>query len=658
MQYSRRYLLVDNTAYVVSGDDGIRTSKVIGDGELVTSLDDYRCFHDLLFSKVQEHGEKQCLGYRTSLNGSFEWISYRQVYAMILSLGSALRQVDELVMRTPACVGIYAANCPEWTISELSCWSYGLVAVPLYDTLGDEAIQHICKQAELSVIVCDTPVKVRKLLTLRHKLDCLKLVLIIRPEGKLSDLRIGAGDDLQICDFYDFMESGEKNHQKPCPAGENELLVICYTSGTTGLPKGVTLTNRAILGTIAGMVKQSPELVTDDAVHLAFLPLAHVYEQIVELLLLYAGGRIGFSLGGLSTLMQDIAALRPTLFAAVPRLLCRIYETVHLKLNRHGWEKPALERAVDSQLILADKQIYYNETLFDRLLFTKIRESFGGNLKVVITGSAAISPTVLRFTRALFNCPVIEGYGCTEACGALTMSVAGDLNGGHVGTPIPSVALKLMDVPEMGLVAARDNKGEVCWKGVSGTVGYYKCPESTAELIDRHGWMHTGDIGTWINGCLKIVDRCKHIFKLSQGEYVAPEKVELVYRESLLISHVFVDGSSLSSFPVAIIVPDKQGVLHALSELGEDIKARPPKDCTLKALCESTLVKELVYKDCMKLGERAKLKGFEKVKNIHLTPRAFTVENGLLTPTLKASRHAIRMCYAKELALLQKEPMS
>uniref|UniRef100_A0A0X3NXW6 long-chain-fatty-acid--CoA ligase n=2 Tax=Schistocephalus solidus TaxID=70667 RepID=A0A0X3NXW6_SCHSO len=449
------------------------------------------------------------------------------------------------------------------------------------------------------------------------------------------------------------MESGKKNRQEPCPADESELLLICYTSGTTGLPKGVTLTNREILGTIAGMVKQTPELVSDDAVHLAFLPLAHVYEQLVELLVLYSGGRIGFSLGGLPTLMQDIVALRPTLFVAVPRLLNRLYGAVHSKISSRGWEKTALEWAVDSQLTLADKQIYYHGTLYDKLIFSKIRQLFGGNLKAVITGSAAMSSNVLRFTRALFNCPVIEGYGCTEACGVLTISVAGDLNGGHVGTPIPSVVLKLTDVPEMGIVAARDNKGEICWKSVGGTPGYYKSPEATADLIDQHGWMHTGDIGTWVNDCLKIVDRCKHIFKLSQGEYVAPEKVELVYQESLLISNVFVDGSPLSSFPVAIIVPDKQGVLRALNENGKNFN-----NCALRTLCESSLVKTLIYKDCIRLGEKAKLRGFEKVRNIHLTPRAFTVENGLLTPTLKASRHAIRRCYSKELVLLQKEPMS
>ncbi|VDK73907.1 unnamed protein product [Dibothriocephalus latus] len=538
---------------------------------------------------------------------------------MVLSVGSALRRIDELVSRTPACVGIYAADCPEWIISELSCWSYGLVAVPLYDTLGEEAIHHICKQTNISLIICDTPIKARKLITKRHNLDCLKGILIIRPEGQLSELQAEAGDGLQICDFYEFM-----------PAGVDELLLICYTSGTTGMPKGVTLTNRAILGTLAGMIQQTPEL-----------------------LVLYAGGRIGYSLGGLPTLMQDLVALRPTLFAGVPRLLVRIYEAVHAKMSSHGWQRIALEWAVDSQLTLADKQIYYDGSLYDKLLFSKMRESFGGNLRAVITGSAPISPTILRFTRALFNCPVLEGYGSTEACGVLTLSVAGDLNGGHVGTPVSSVALKLMDVPEMELVAERDNKGEICWKSVGGTSGYFKRPEMTAELIDQYGWMHTGDIGMWINGSLKIIDRCKQIFKLSQGEYVAPEKVELVYQESPLIANVFVDGSPLSSFPVAIIVPDKQGVLKALNGNGEDIK-----NCSLRSLCESSLVKTLIFKDCIHLGEKAKLKGFEKVKNIYLTPRAFTIENGLLTPTLKASRHAIRKCYAKELELMQKQPMS
>ncbi|VDN35327.1 unnamed protein product, partial [Dibothriocephalus latus] len=158
----------------------------------------------------------------------------------------------------------------------------------------------------------------------------------------------------------------------------------------------------------------------------------------------------------------------------------------------------------------------------------------------------------------------MEGYGCTETCGPLSISVAGDLKGGHVGAPLPSVEIKLADVPEMNLVASRDKKGEICVRGRSCITAYFKAPEKTADLIDKDGWLHTGDIGIWTTGSLKIVDRCKHIFKLSQGEYVAPEKVEMVYRESRYVAQVFVDGDTMNSYPVAIVVPEQEILEEAL----------------------------------------------------------------------------------------------
>ncbi|VDM36091.1 unnamed protein product [Hydatigera taeniaeformis] len=280
--------------------------------------------------------------------------------------------------------------------------------------------------------------------------------------------------------------------------------------------------------------------------------------------------------------------------------------------------------------------------------------NFGGRIRLVLVTGAPIAPSILRFTRAVFSCPVLEGYGCTETCGPVSASVAGDLNGSHVGAPWPHAEIKLTDVPDMGLVAARDNRGEICVRSTSCISGYYKNPEMTAKLKDKDGWLHTGD-----EGCLKVVDRCKNIFKLAQGEYIAPEKLELVYQQSALISQIFVDGDAHSTFPVALVVPEVEPLFKALSNHSpksphETIVIAQNKP-SLEDICADPRAKKLVMADLKSLSEAANFMGFEKVKNIKLIAEPFSIDNSMLTPTQKVARPAVRKRYAEELINLYQE---
>ncbi|VDL91263.1 unnamed protein product, partial [Schistocephalus solidus] len=358
--------------------------------------------------------------------------------------------------------------------------------------------------------------------------------------------------------------------------------------------------------------------------------------------ILYIGAKVGFYSGNIMALREDMQVLKPTIFTAVPRILYRIYDALSDKVSKSKFKRYLLDLAIREKLKCSCN--FNSNTIWDKLIFSKIRRQFGGSIRMCLISSAPIAPSVLRFTRALFSCPVLEGYGCTETCGPLSMSVAGDLKGGHVGAPVPSVEVKLADVPEMSLVASRDNKGEICVRGRSCITAYFKSPEKTAELIDKDGWLHTGDVGVWTNRSLKIVDRCKNIFKLSQGEYVAPEKVEMVYRESRYVAQVFVDGDTMNSFPVAIVVPEQ--------ELLEKALVTAAKENSFEDLCKDPCAKNFLLSEFKRLGDAAGLKGFEKVKNIYLSWRPFSIENKMLTPTLKAARSIIRGFYAKELSAL------
>nr|VZI37502.1 unnamed protein product [Spirometra erinaceieuropaei] len=462
------------------------------------------------------------------------------------------------------------------------------------------------------------------------------------------------------------------------PLGEDGLIVICYTSGTTGTPKGAMIQNSTMLAVIAATSAVLGEgTVSEDEVHLSFLPLAHIYEQFVEAFIVYLGARIGYYSGNIMALREDMQALKPTVFTAVPRILYRIYDAANARVSKSKFKRYLLDLAIREKLKCLDKQIYNQDTIWDKLIFSKIRRQFGGCVRICLISSAPIAPAVLRFTRALFSCPVLEGYGCTETCGPLSMSVAGDLKGGHVGAPMPSVEIKLADVPEMNLVASRDKKGEICVRGRSCINGYFKSPEKTAELIDKDGWLHTGDIGVWTSRSLKIVDRCKHIFKLSQGEYVAPEKVEMVYRESPYVAQVFVDGDTTNSFPVAIVVPEQEHLEEALvtatkrnsstkmtngtksplsnghgTGAANGLVSDEKSERSFEELCKDPGAKSFLLSELKRLGDAAGLKGFEKVKNIYLSWQPFSIENKMLTPTLKAARPIIRDFFAKELSAL------
>lgn len=260
----------------------------------------------------------------------------------------------------------------------------------------------------------------------------------------------------------------------------------------------------------------------------------------------------------------------------------------------------------------------------------------------MLTGAAPISPTVLTFLRAALGCQFYEGYGQTECTAGCTLTMPGDWSAGHVGAPLPCNSVKLVDVPEMNYLAA-NGEGEVCVKGANVFLGYLKDPEKTAEAIDEEGWVHTGDIGKWLpNGTLKIVDRKKHIFKLAQGEYIAPEKIENVYMRSDAVAQVFVHGDSLQACLVAVVVPDPDF-------LSGWTKRKLGLQGSYEELCGKAEVKAAILEDILRLGKEGGLKSFEQVKSIYVHTELFSIENGLLTPTMKAKRNDLRQHFRPQI---------
>uniref|UniRef100_A0A4W3ITJ3 Arachidonate--CoA ligase n=1 Tax=Callorhinchus milii TaxID=7868 RepID=A0A4W3ITJ3_CALMI len=577
---------------LIKGNDRARRCALLkGDDTISYYYSDVRTLYEAFQRGLHASDNGPCLGYRKQ-NQPYQWLSYKQVTDRAKYLGSGL--LHRGCKPTPdQYIGVFSQNRPEWIISEQACYTYSMSVVPLYDTLGLEAIVYIINKAEISTAICDKPSKANLLLDNCEKglTPPLHTIILMDP---FDDALKERGIKCKV----DVLSLKEVEPPKP-----EDVCVVCFTSGTTGAISNA----RIILILILIMI-------------IIVLLQAAVYS---------CGARVGFFQGNIQLLMDDMKHLQPTIFPVVPRLLNRIYDKV-----QNGAKSPLKKGLLDFAIARKKAEvldgIVRNDSIWDKLVFNKVQASMGGRVRLLITAAAPISPSVLTFLRAVLGCQIFEAYGQTECTGGCTISLPGDTTADHVGAPIPCNIVKLVDVAEMNYFASNE-EGEICIKGTNVFKGYLKDPERTAEALDADGWLHTGDIGRWLpNGTLKIIDRKKNIFKLAQGEYIAPEKVENVYVQSSPVAQVFVHGDSLKSHLVGIVVPDPEVLPDFAAKIG--IKG------SYDELCKNQKINKAILEDMVNMGKQAGLKSFEQVKVLHLHPEMFTIENGLLTPTLKAKR--------------------
>ncbi|KAF3454475.1 hypothetical protein FNV43_RR04922 [Rhamnella rubrinervis] len=521
--------------------------------------------HDNFVYAVETFRDCKYLGTRVQADGTvgeYKWMTYGEASTAREAIGSGLLFNG---LQKGDCIGLYFVNRPEWLIVDHACAAFSFISVPLYDTLGPDAVKYVVNHADVRAIFC-VPQTLKSMLTFLSELPTVRIVVVV------------GGIDEQFPSIPSTSE-GSSNLRPFLPPKPEDIATICYTSGTTGTPK-------------------------DNL-----------------------------------KLMDDIAVLRPTLFCSVPRLFNRIYAGITNSVKSSGLLKERLFKAAYNSKKHAIMSGRNPSPIWERLVFNKIREKLGGRVRFMGSGASPLSPDVMDFLRVCFGCQiVVEGYGMTETSCIISVMDEGDNLSGHVGSPNAACEIKLVDITEMNYTLEDQPypRGEICVRGPIIFQGYYKDEVQTREVVDDDGWLHTGDIGLWLpGGRLKIIDRKKNIFKLAQGEYIAPEKVENVYAKCKFVSQCFIYGDSLNASLVAVIAVDPDALKEWASSVG--IKHKD-----VGQLCNDPRAKLQFWLKWMILG------GMRRA--VTLVAEPFTVENNLLTPTFKIKRPQAKEKFAKAIA--------
>jgi len=384
---------------------------------------------------------------------------------------------------------------------------------------------------------------------------------------------------------------------------------------------------------------------------LAFLPLAHILEYVVELVLMFVGMTLGY--GKVKTLTDisvrncqgDLKAFRPSVMIGVPAVWETIRKGILTQVNAGG----AFKRSVfNSSVKIKRASIPVLTQVVDNVVFNQIKAATGGRLRVALSGGSAMSRETQEFL-SLVLVNIIQGYGLTETCAMCCILPPELRSHGSVGLPVPCVEIKMLDVPEAGYFYTNDPpQGEVCIRGASVTKGYYKRPDLNSDptIFAEDGWFRTGDIGQWNkDGTLTVIDRIKNLVKLQGGEYIALERLEGIYRSCNFVQSICVYGHSDARQPMAIIVPHEAQLRQYLRAESNGVDP----DASLEQLCEDQHVKELVLTTCNHLGKKAGFKSLEFLEAVVLTPVEWTPASGLLTAAQKLRRNVIFETFKPEI---------
>ena len=515
---------------------------------------------------------------------------------------------------------ISTQNRTEWCIVDNSILQIGGVTVPIYPTISEKEFQYVLNHSESKICFVSDKDVFNKI----HK---------IKDKTKLK--KIYSFDEFQNCSNWNLLfENDNKSLQGKVNVKKKEVIpddlaTIIYTSGTTGVPKGVMLTHRNIVSNILSASKRLPPMENKNKA-LSFLPLCHIFERIIIYMYYYSRVEIYFA-ESLETISENLNEIKPFYMTAVPRLIEKIFDKIEGKAEEFKGVKKSLYKwsisIADRFDIEKQNRFFYNIKLMIArfLVFSKWKNALGGKLELICSGSAPLQPRLAKiFTAA--GIKIMEGYGLTESSPVISISepIKGGTKFGYVGKIIEGIEVKI----------AKD--GEILCKGPNVMKGYYKNSKLTSETI-KNDFLHTGDIGKIDkDGFLKITDRKKQLFKTSGGKYIAPQVIENKMKRSPFIEQIMVIGEG-EKMPSALIQPDFEYIKKWLQKNKFNFLD------DFKDICKK---EELLIKITHEIDKiNQEFGDWERIKKFELTPQIWSIENGLLTPTMKLKRKSILKKY-------------
>lgn len=555
----------------------------------------------------------------TKINGEWIKVSTEEYVEWAAQISYAL--IHKGIRPNDKVALISANNRFEWNIMDIGILQAGVIDVPMYPTASEEDYAYIFNDAGVKMCFVSN----------RELYDKVKRVQPNCPELKevyIFDEEEGVPNWKEVLELGKANPNPEEMQKRMDAVKKDDLATLIYTSGTTGRPKGVMLSHWNIVSNVLDCQDRLP--LDTEGKAISFLPLCHIFERMLIYLYAYCSVPIYYA-ESLDTIGDNIREVKPVIFTAVPRLLEKVYDRIMTTGAQLTGIKKALffwAVSVGEEYDVKGKGGFYKFKLAiaRKLIFSKWQAALGGNVQAIASGSAALNPRLARiFLAAGIN--IQEGYGLTET--SPVISVNCPLNDGTrigtVGRPINNVEVKIAE------------DGEILAKGPNIMLGYYQQPEKTAEVLDKDGWFHTGDIGELVEGqFLKITDRKKEMFKTSGGKYVAPQIMENSFKESRFIEQIIVIGEG-EKHPAAFIQPDFVFLKDWCERKGV------PFEGNASAVKDPKII-ERIQQEVEKVNER--YGSWEQVKKFALTPEAWSVEGGELTPKLSLRRKPIVRKYA------------
>ncbi|XP_009363157.2 long chain acyl-CoA synthetase 9, chloroplastic [Pyrus x bretschneideri] len=591
--------------------------------------------------------------------GDYEWLTYGKAFEVVCNFASGLAQLGH---NREEKVAIFADTRKEWFLALQGCFRRNVTVVTIYASLGEEALCHSLNETEVTTVICGQK-ELKKLLDISGKLDTVKRIICM--DANIPSSASSVQSRWRITSFDDVEKLGRENPVDPDLPLPEDIAVIMYTSGSTGLPKGVMMTHANVLAVASAVMTIVPGLGGKD-VYLAYLPLAHILELAAENFLVAVGSAIGYgsplTLTDTSSKIKrgtkgDATALTPTVLTAVPAILDRIRDGVLNKVNAKGGLAKILFHLAYTRRLSAVNGSWFGawgleKFLWNLLVFRKVRAVLGGRLRFILSGGAPLSGDTQRFINICFGSPIGQGYGLTETCAGGTFSEFDDTSVGRVGAPLPCSFVKLIDWPEGGYLNTDTPmpRGEIVIGGPNVTLGYFKNEEKTRESykVDEKGmrWFYTGDIGRFHgDGCLEIIDRKKDIVKLQHGEYVSLGKVEAALSVCPYVDNIMLHADPFHSYCVTLVVASRVTL--------EEWAAKQEITFTDFAdLCSKAETIKEVQASLVKEAKKARLEKFEIPAKIELLSEPWTPESGLVTAALKLKRDVIRKAFSEDLAKL------